>query len=154
MKKMNPKMEAIKDIAMQDGFITREFICIVCPNSCRLKVAENAGKITVTGNECPQGERHGIHEYQNPTRILTTTVAVSGGALPRLPVISTGEIPKIRINQCLEVLYKIKLRAPLRCGDIIVKNICDTGVDVAASRSMKSLETEPASSAEKNRKDE
>jgi CxxC motif-containing protein len=154
MKKTNPGMEAAKDTVMKDVFTSSEFICIICPNSCRLRVTENAGKITVTGNECPQGERHGIHEYQNPTRILTTTVAVSGGTLPRLPVISTGEIPKIRINQCLELLYKIKLRAPLRCGDIIVKNICGTGVDVAASRSMKSPEAGPAALAEKNKKDE
>jgi CxxC motif-containing protein len=121
---------------MRDVFITSEFICIVCPNSCRLTVTENAGKITVTGNECARGEKHGIHEYQNPTRMLTTTVAIDGGILPRLPVISAGEIPKTRITGCLEVLYKTKLSAPVRCGDIIVKNICDTGVDVVAGRSM------------------
>jgi CxxC motif-containing protein len=103
-------------------------------------VAENGGKFTVAGNECPRGEKHGIHEYQNPTRMLTTTVAIAGGTLPRLPVISAEEIPKIRIKRCLEVLYKMKLSAPVHCGDIIVKNICDTGVDVVASRSMKRKE--------------
>jgi CxxC motif-containing protein len=137
MRKLKPGLKAIRDIVMQDVFITSEFICIVCPNSCRLKVTENGGKITVTGHECPRGEQHGIREYQNPTRMLTTTVAISGGTLPRLPVISAGEIPRSRLRECLEVLYKIKLRAPLRCGDIVVKNICDTGVDVAVSRSMK-----------------
>ncbi|MDR0643186.1 MAG: DUF1667 domain-containing protein [Treponema sp.] len=134
---MNKKMMAIKKIVMRQVAITEEFICIVCPNSCRLTVTENDGKITVSGNECSRGEKHGIHEYREPTRMLTTTVAISGGILPRLPVISAGEIPKTRIRDCLEVLYKMKLSAPLRCGDIIVKNICDTGVDVVASRSMR-----------------
>jgi CxxC motif-containing protein len=120
--------------------VTKEFICIVCPNSCRLTVAENDGKITVAGNECPRGEKHGIHECQNPTRMLATTVAIEGGTLPRLPVISAEEIPRRRVKSCLEVLYKMKLSAPVRCGDIIVKNICDTGVDVIASRSMKRKE--------------
>jgi CxxC motif-containing protein len=119
--------------------MTRQFICIVCPTSCRLTVAETAGELTVTGNECPRGAKHGIHEYREPTRMLTTTVAVSGGTLPRLPVISREEVPKALLDQCLQVLYRMELRAPLRSGDIVVKNICGTGVDVVASRSMKQV---------------
>jgi CxxC motif-containing protein len=114
----------------------KEFICIVCPNSCRLTVAGDGDSITVGGNECVRGEKHGIHEFRNPTRMLTTTVAIAGGTLPRLPVISREEVPKVMLNQCLELLYKMKLTAPLRCGDVVVKNICNTGVDVIASRSM------------------
>jgi CxxC motif-containing protein len=116
--------------------MARKFICIVCPNSCRLTVTETAGNIAVSGHECPRGEKHGIHEYREPTRMLTTTVAVSGGTLPRLPVISREEVPKAALDRCLQTLYKIKVKAPLRCGDVIVQNICDTGVDVIASRSM------------------
>jgi CxxC motif-containing protein len=116
--------------------MTKEFVCIVCPNSCRLRVTEENGKITVTGNECVRGERHGIHEYREPTRMLTTTVAIRGGTLPRLPVISREEVPKAALDRCLKALYRIELTAPLRCGDIVAKNIGDTGVDVIASRSM------------------
>ncbi|MDR3146589.1 MAG: DUF1667 domain-containing protein [Treponema sp.] len=116
--------------------MVREFICIVCPNSCRLSVTETEGNITVGGHECPRGEKHGIHEYRNPTRMLTTTVSVSGGTLPRLPVISREEIPKALLRRCLELLYRMELAAPLRCGDVVVKNICDTGVDIVASRSI------------------
>ncbi|MDR1215211.1 MAG: DUF1667 domain-containing protein [Treponema sp.] len=116
--------------------MVKEFICIVCPNSCRLKVTATGEEITVTGNECARGEKHGIHEYREPTRMLTTTIAITGGTLTRLPVISREEVPKAQLGRCLETLYKMKLNAPVRCGDIIVKNICDTGVDVAASRSI------------------
>jgi CxxC motif-containing protein len=122
---------------MKKVSMTSEFICIVCPNSCRLTVTETAGEITVTGNECPRGKTHGIHEYREPTRMLTTTVAIRGGILPRLPVISREEIPRALLDQCLEALYQMELTAPLRSGDIVVKNICNTGVDVVASRSMK-----------------
>ena len=116
--------------------MTREFVCIVCPNSCRLTVTETAGRLAVSGNECLRGEKHGIHEYREPTRMLSTTVAIAGGTLPRLPVISREEVPKALLDKCLRTLYKIKVKAPLRCGDVIVKNICNTGVDVVASRSM------------------
>ncbi|MDR2748033.1 MAG: DUF1667 domain-containing protein [Treponema sp.] len=116
--------------------MTREFICIVCPTSCRLTVTEAAGRVAVSGNECPRGEKHGIREYQEPTRMLTTTVAIQGGTLPRLPVISREEVPKALLDRCLRTLYAMKVSAPLCCGDVIVKNICNTGVDVIASRSM------------------
>jgi CxxC motif-containing protein len=116
--------------------MNKEFICIVCPNSCRLKVSGEGGVFKVSGNECKRGEQHGIQEYQEPLRMLSTTVAVQGGALPRLPVISTGEIPKIKLNECLALLYKMELAAPLRCGETIVKNICGTGADVIASRTL------------------
>jgi CxxC motif-containing protein len=101
-----------------------------------LRVTEKDGDITVTGNECARGERHGIHEYREPTRMLTTTVAIRGGVLPRMPVISREEVPKAALGRCLEALYRMELTAPLRCGDIVAKNIAGTGVDVIASRSM------------------
>lgn len=120
----------------------REIICIVCPNSCRLTVEEAGGEIKVSGNECRRGEDHGIKEYRNPVRMLTTTVAVRGGVLPRLPVISTVEVPKAKLGECLEVLYHTEVKAPLNCGDIITANICGTGADVIASRSLKRGEGE------------
>jgi CxxC motif-containing protein len=116
--------------------MSKECICIVCPNSCRLVISEEGGILKVSGNGCKRGEAHGIQEYREPLRMLTTTVMVSNGTLPRLPVISTGEIPRTKITGCLDYLYKTKIAAPLRCGDIIVKNICNTGVDIVASRSM------------------
>ena len=116
--------------------MTKEFICIVCPSSCRLSVSEEDGAIKVKGNECRQGEEHGKEEYREPLRMLSTTLAVANGNLPRLPVISSREIPKAKLYEALSLLYKIQVAAPMRCGDIIVKNICDTGADVIASRSL------------------
>ena len=126
----------------------KEYTCIVCPSSCRLTVSEEHGDISITGNECGRGKEHGIQEYRNPLRMLTTTVAIKTpvsydrmhgiqqGHLPRVPVISTGEIPRAKIGECLDVLYKIKAAVPLRCGEIIVSNICNTGVDIIASCSI------------------
>ena len=116
--------------------MSRDFICIVCPSSCRLSVYEEGGEIKVTGNECRRGEEHGVEEYREPLRMLTTTVAVRGASLSRLPVISNREIPKAKLGEALNLLYKMEVSAPVKCGDIIVKNISDTGADVVASRSL------------------
>ncbi len=114
----------------------KHFVCTVCPSSCRLRVWEENGEVGVEGNACKRGLAHGIGEYTNPMRMLTTTVSIRGGTLPRLPVISSREIPKQKLPECLALLYGLRLDAPIVCGDAIYQNICGTGVDVVASRSM------------------
>jgi CxxC motif-containing protein len=71
--------------------------------------------------------------------MLTSTVAVSGGILRRLPVIADGGIPKDKIWECLNVLYKIRVKAPVTIGGVIVENILNTGVNIVASRSMNAV---------------
>ena len=114
----------------------KEFVCIACPNSCRLTVWEEGGKITVEGASCPRGREHGIREYTDPHRMLTATVVIDGAAERRLPVRSREEIPKTKLEACLKELYRLRVQAPVRMGDVIVKNIGGTGTDVIASRSM------------------
>lgn len=120
--------------------MTKEYICIVCPSSCRLSVTGEGGEISVTGNTCKRGLEHGISEFTNPQRMLTSTVAISGGSLPRLPVISTGELPKAKLREALDTVYAAKIKAPVKCGEVLIGNICGTGVDIVASRSMKETE--------------
>ncbi|MDR1940326.1 MAG: DUF1667 domain-containing protein [Clostridiales bacterium] len=115
----------------------KELVCIVCPESCRLSVAETDGVLAVEGNGCKRGEAHALNEYTRPMRMLTSVVAVESGVLPRLPVISDGEIPKDKIDEALRAIYKIRVAAPVLCGDVIIKNICGTDVDIVASRSMR-----------------
>ena len=114
----------------------KQFVCTVCPSSCRLTVWEENGEVKVGGNACKRGLAHGVGEYTNPTRMLTTTVAIRRGTQPRLPVISSGEIPKQKLPECLALLYRLRLDAPVACGDKVYENICGPGVDVVASRSM------------------
>lgn len=119
----------------------KEFTCIICPNSCRLTVREIDGEIEVSGHECKRGLEHGASEYRHPLRMLTSTVAISGALLPRLPVISTAEIPKKKLERCLEEIYELAVTAPVTSGDILIRDICHTGVNIVASRSMAALVT-------------
>lgn len=115
----------------------KEFICIVCPQSCRLQVEDNDGEIKVTGYSCKRGIEYGKNEFTVPQRMLTTTVAIEKGTHRRLSVISEKELPKEKLTGCIENLYSLKLTAPVKMGDVIVENICNTGVNIIASRSMK-----------------
>ena len=116
----------------------KELICIVCPNGCHLQVDEENG-YTVTGNACPRGEEYGRNELLHPVRVLTGTVRVHGAALARCPVKTAGAIPKALLLDAAKALCDVDVPAPVRRGDVVLANICGTGVDVVATRDMKSL---------------
>lgn len=116
--------------------MVKELICIVCPVGCHLKVEEKEGQYNVTGNKCKRGEEYGVKEVTAPTRVLPTTVKITGAALNRLPVKTKGAIPKDKIFEAMEVINKVEVKSPIRVGDIIVKNLLDTGVDVVATRNL------------------
>lgn len=117
----------------------KDMICIVCPLGCKLKVSErdtSQGKYAVEGNKCFRGENYGIMEMTNPTRVLTTTVIISSASTKRLPVRTSGAIPKKLIKQAMELINKVEVKAPIKSGQIIIKNILGTGENIIASRSM------------------
>lgn len=113
----------------------KELICIVCPKGCHLKVDEENG-YAVTGNTCLKGEEYGKNELLNPMRVVTSTVKAEGGAYPRCSVKTAGSIPKGKIFEVMEALSSVTLKAPVKTGDIVIKDVCGTGVDVVATRSL------------------
>lgn len=115
----------------------RELICISCPMGCHLKVdVENK---TVEGNTCKRGEIYGLNEVTNPVRVITSTVKVKNGELAVIPVKTTGPIGKGLNMECMEVLSKVNIEAPVKMGDIIISDVLGTGVDVIASRDIKAI---------------
>lgn len=114
---------------------TRELICIGCPMGCPMTVTLDSGAVlSVTGNTCKRGDDYARREVIAPTRILTTTVPVSGGERAAVPVKTAGEVPKSLILDCACALRGVTVSAPIRAGDIVLANILGTGVDVIAVR--------------------
>jgi len=118
---------------------TKSLICIRCPIGCNLEVTIDNNNITVTGNQCKRGENYAKTEITNPTRILTSTVKVSNGELKRLPVRTKESIPKDKIFEAMSIINKVTVEAPIKVGDIIIKNILDTNIDVIATRSISKI---------------
>lgn len=113
----------------------KELICIVCPKGCHLKVDEEQD-YAVTGNSCPKGADYGRAELTHPTRVVTSTVRCEGGAYPRCPVKINGPIPKGDIFAAVSLLDGVTVKAPVQVGQVVVENICGTGVDFVATRNM------------------
>ena len=79
----------------------KELICIMCPKGCRLTVDDD---LNVTGNGCIRGVTYGKQEVTDPRRYLTSTVKVENSAYRRLPVISSGDVPKDMVSEVIKFL--------------------------------------------------
>lgn len=116
---------------------TRDLVCIGCPVGCQLLVKlEGNQVIEVTGNTCKKGEEYGKKECTNPTRIVTSLVAVEGGNIDVVPVKTQNDIPKDKIFACIKALKGLVVKAPINIGDVIVENIMGTGVNVIATKNI------------------
>ena len=116
----------------------KELVCIVCPKGCRLHVDEQNG-FAVTGNSCPRGAEYGKNELKNPTRVLTSTVKISGALHSRCPVKTDCPIAKEKLFDAMREVAAAQLQAPVAVGEIVVANIAETGANLVAAKTMKKL---------------
>lgn len=117
----------------------RDLVCIVCPMGCRCSIEEDASApkgYKVTGVTCKRGEDYAIKEITEPTRMLTSTVRIEGARLPRLPVRTSGAIPKERIPECMALINGLQAHSPVVMGQVLAKDVFGTGVNIIASRSL------------------
>jgi len=112
-----------------------KIICIVCPKGCHLNVDEN-NHFAVTGHDCERGVAYGRSELENPTRVITSTVKIRGAVHRRCPVKTASPIPKGLIAEAMRLLDDVELAAPVKLGQVVVEDICGTGVPFVTSRSM------------------
>ncbi len=115
----------------------KEMTCIVCPVGCQMTVEQKEdGTIDVTGNACKRGPKYAVAEMTNPTRVIPSTVVIENAMLPRLPVKTAEPIPKGQIFEAMEAINKVKVQAPVKTGDVVIKNLLGLGIDVVSTRTM------------------
>ena len=116
----------------------RELICINCPLGCRLSVDDkDLANIKVSGNTCPRGATYAVNEITAPKRMVTSSVPVTGSNTKRVSVKTSAPIAKSKIFECLGEIKKIRATAPVAIGDVLLSNVCDSGVDIVATREAK-----------------
>ncbi|MGN1343948.1 MAG: DUF1667 domain-containing protein [Traorella sp.] len=120
--------------------MVKDLVCIVCPLGCRLSVAFDKKEVyEVKGNSCPRGAKYAIEETTKPTRMVTSTVFIKNAKISRLPVATSAPIPKTKIYDVMKQINKVKVKAPVKLGDVIIENVCRCGVDIVATRSLDSV---------------
>ena len=115
--------------------------CIGCPLGCSISVSlSNNGEVSkITGNTCKKGEEYARKEVTNPSRVVTSIVKINNGDVNMVSVKTAEDIQKGKIFDCMEALKKVTVTAPVQIGEVIIKNVCGTGVDVIATKKVNAL---------------
>lgn len=106
--------------------------CIACPRGCQTTLTVRDGEVVdVEGAQCKRGRAYVIQEHRHPVRVLTTTIKVEGDGY--VPVRTRGAVPKEAMFPIMAVLGKTTCRPPVSFGQVVVRDILGTGVDVVTT---------------------
>jgi len=118
--------------------LIKKLTCISCPIGCELSVSlDESGKILkIEGNRCPRGKEYAITEITNPQRILPISVKVEDGEMELVSAKTDKPVPKKKMYEIIEYIKKLKVKAPVKRGDLIVEDILGTGANLVATRTV------------------
>ena len=109
----------------------KKLTCICCPLGCQMTAELENGKVlSVTGNTCKRGADYAKKEVTSPTRIVTSTVKVSGGNARTVSVKTKSDIPKDKIFEIMGMIRSTTVTAPVKIGDVVLDNVYGTQVVV------------------------
>ncbi|MFH1100999.1 MAG: DUF1667 domain-containing protein [Methanobacteriota archaeon] len=117
----------------------QEITCIVCPIGCKIKIQRTTNEKTVEilpGNKCKKGIEYVKTEVCDPRRVLTTSILVKNGEWPLLSVKTSQPLPKDKIFTVLHLLQKTSVPAPIKKGQIIIRNIANTKIHIIATKTV------------------
>ena len=115
---------------------SKDIRCIVCPTGCLVHVENISGELIIEGHSCKRGEEYAREEFIAPKRILTTTIRVEKGFLPLVPVRSDLPITKEKLHDTLKEIANTVVKAPIKMGDVLLKNVIGLDVNIIASRDL------------------
>lgn len=101
----------------------KEYVCIICPRSCLLKVENSIYETTVTGNGCKRGYKYGLEEHTNPVRTVTMNVKVIGGACPVVSAKTARPVALYATLQLALLAKKLSVNAPIKQGDVLFESL-------------------------------
>lgn len=117
--------------------VEQTITCINCPVGCRMAVTlSGSGEfVSVSGNTCPRGAAYARQECTLPLRMITAVIPVCGSRTP-LSVKTDKPVPKPMIAAVMSELGRVSVTLPVRAGQVIVRDIMNTGSDIVATRSL------------------
>lgn len=112
-------------------------VCTLCPNGCEIDAEYTSrGDVQMRGNRCEKGYDYAVQECFDPQRTFTGSVLIKGSYRKRMPVRSSGPIPKDKMMTCAASLKEVMLEAPVEAGHVVLENFLDTGADIITTMSL------------------
>jgi len=116
----------------------KEITCIVCPIGCKILVKSDGKKVDhIQGYNCKRGVEYATNEALDPKRMLTSSVLVENGEWPLLSVKTSQPVPKEKIYSVLDEIKKIHVKAPIKRGTVISKNVAGINIDIISTKTIK-----------------
>lgn len=114
-----------------------EVTCIRCPLGCAITVdvAPDGAAVYREGASCARGREYAVAEVTAPVRSVATTINVPGCGEP-LSVKTADPIPKPLIADAVRAVKAVRVELPVRAGDVILPDVCGTGVPAIATKSL------------------
>jgi len=123
--------------------IKRELICVICPNGCQLQAyIEEGEQITVEdvmGHLCEKGPEWARQEIVNPMRTIASSVRVDKGEFPLVSVRTDSPIPLRNIFDVMVEIKALRLKAPIKIGDILIEKVLGLPCNIIATRNVQRL---------------
>lgn len=116
--------------------MVKEVICDKCNKMCILSIDKYNNSIEVYGNKCDEGINYANMEMNNNKSIFTTLVRIKGAKYNVVPVKSSKPLDKKLWIECSKALGRLYVGAPIKAGDIICKNILNTGANIICTKNM------------------
>ena len=118
--------------------VEKNITCVVCPIGCKILVKIDGTRLEIVeGNKCKKGIEYVKNEVFNPRRMLTTSVLVNGGEWPLVSVKSSEPVPKEKLFSILKEIKRLVVNAPVKSGQIIIKNTANTDINIVATKTVK-----------------
>lgn len=106
-----------------------EIVCIICPRSCKLIKDENGN---ISGYSCLRGKKYGEQEFVLPKRSFTSFVRAQNDQI--ICIKTSKSIDKKLIFELTELLKNFHPSGKFKVGDVLIKNVLDTDVDIVVTR--------------------
>jgi len=115
----------------------KNITCIVCPIGCKILVKADGDKFEVVdGFKCKRGVEYARSEALDPRRVLTSSILVIDGEWPLVSVKSSKPVPKDKLFLVLDEIKKTKIKAPVKLGQIVIKNAAKTDADIVTTKNV------------------
>ena len=96
---------------------------------------EDGAVVKVENNTCKRGDAYARQECVAPMRMVTAVAPVMGSDMP-VSVKTAEPIPKEKIFACMDAIRAAHFTMPILMGDVLIRNVADTGVDLVATKSI------------------
>lgn len=117
--------------------MNRTLTCIGCPMGCQIEVEldDSGNFVDSKGWSCNIGKRYAQEEVTAPVRTVTALMEIEDRVEP-LSVKTARPIPKEKIFESLSQIKITRIQAPVHIGDVVIEDICDTGIPVVATKNV------------------